>query len=310
MKKYVGIDVAKRTLQVATDTGDLEFQVTNDATGWAQLIQRLKACQEPIGRIVLEATGGYEQDILDTLAPLWDTVRLAPQRARAFAKAMGTTAKTDPIDARMLARMAAIIKDHPTPLTTAARQRLQCLSRRRDQLVQMRDDDRRRLHQSRDTFVTMSIKRQIRQLQTDITRMDKAISEQLKRDPSDNAKRLQTVKGFGAVGTTALIAFVPELGQVDSRTIAALVGLAPYDNSSGEKEHKRSIRGGRFHVRRALYMPTWSVVQHQSDFHERYQRLIERGKLPKVAITACMRVLLIRLNAMIRDQTEWIDHPI
>lgn len=305
MRTYAGIDVAKQTLQVAIDTSHENFQVPNTTQGHAELIRRLEACDPPIGKIVLEATGGYEQAVLDALCARWPIVRVAPQRARAFAKAMGTSAKSDPIDADMLAEMAGTIKDQPVAPQAAPQRHLKGMCKRRTQLVQTRDDERRRLKQATDAFIARSIKRQIRHLNEDIARTDKAISKQLDAEPSSTAKQVMAVKGLGPVTAATMVAMLPELGQLGRRQIAALVGLAPYDNSSGDKVGKRHIRAGRFYVRKALYMPTWNIIRYHKSFSDRYNRLIARGKLPKVAVTACMRVLLIRLNAMIRDQAEW-----
>lgn len=307
MTMFVGIDVSKATLAVALRPGDERFELGNDAAGHRALVKRLQGVS--IERIVLEATGGYERAVLAVLAEQWPVVRIAPHRARAFARAMGTLAKTDPIDAAMLAHLAQVI-DAPTVRSPSPdQQRLQALVQRREQLVQQRDDERRRLQQASDRFVQGSLKRHARQLAAEIVQVDRAIAQGVCALDAETARQLRAVPGIGVVTTATLLAFLPELGQLDRRQIAALVGIAPYNLDSGQRQGMRRIHGGRAGVRRVLYMATLSAIRTQAHLKARYLNLRERGKCAKVAIVACMRLLLVRLNAMIRDGSPWQMQP-
>ncbi|WP_369934171.1 transposase [Xanthomonas tesorieronis] len=179
------------------------------------------------------------------------------------------------------------------------------LVQRREQLVQQRDDERRRLHQATLAVVRECLIQQIGDLRRRLQRMNQAIKQVQHQLDDALARSLSAVPGIGEVTTASLIAYLPELGTLDRRQIAALVGVAPYNVDSGKHRGKRRIRGGRAPIRRVLYMACWSGVRTQASFKERYHQLRARGKPAKVAITACMRVLLIRLNAMARDRTPW-----
>lgn len=303
MSVFIGIDVAKAALVVAVRPTAEQFEVSNDAAGHRALVQRLQALA--VEKIVLEATGGYERAVMTALAATWPVVRVAPNRARAFATAMGRRAKTDPIDAAMLAHLAEVIEAPLVRVESAQQRLLQGLVHRRVQLVQQRDDERRRLPQACGKLVIASLKRQLRSLMTDIARLDKAIAQAVADTDATLARQLDAVPGVGPVTIATLIAFLPELGQLERREIAALVGVAPYNVDSGNKQGKRRIYGGRASVRRVLYMATWSAIHTQADLKCRYKDLRERGKCGKVAVVACMRLLLIRLNAMVRDGTAW-----
>lgn len=303
MPLFIGIDVAKANLAVAIRPTGEQFEVSNDLAGHQALAKRLRSL--PVERIVLEATGGYERAVMNALAGTWPVVRVAPHRARAFATAMGRIAKTDPIDAAMLAHLAEVTDAPPVRMESPAQRLLQSLVQRRGQLVQQRDDERRRLQQALGKTVLASLKRQLRHLMADITRLDKAIDHAVADIDSTLARQLDAVSGIGPVTTATLVAFLPELGRLDRRQIAALVGVAPYNMDSGGKQGKRRIRGGRATVRRMLYMATWSAIRTQPDLKKRYDELRTRGKCAKVAVVACMRLLLVRLNAMVRDGTEW-----
>lgn len=303
MSMFIGIDVAKASLAVAVRPSGERFEIANTAAGHKALAKRLRSL--PIERIVLEATGGYERAVMNALAGAWPVVRVAPHRARAFATAMGRIAKTDPIDAAMLAHLAEVIDAPPVRMESPEQQLLQGLVHRRGQLVQLRDDERRRLQQASGTTVLASLKRQLRSLAADIRRLDKAIAQAVVGIDSALARQLDAVPGIGPVTTATLVAFLPELGQLERREIAALVGVAPYNVDSGDKRGKRRIRGGRAGVRRVLYMATWSAIRTQIDLKSHYLALRARGKCAKVAVVACMRLLLVRLNAMVRDGTIW-----
>jgi transposase len=303
MTLWIGIDVSKATLSVCLLPQAQHLTLANTAEGHARLLALLHG--QCVGNVLLEATGGYERPLMRALAGAGLPVtRINPRRARAFAQAMGKTAKTDPIDAALLARMAALVCA-PCPALEPEREALRELVQRREQLVQQRDDERRRLHQARLAQVRDDLIAHIDQLRQRIRQIDQAIVQTQRRLDDDLSQRLRAVAGIGEVTAASLMAYLPELGRLDRRQIAALVGLAPYNLDSGQHAGKRRIRGGRASIRRVLYMACWSVIRVQPDFKARYQQLRQRGKCAKLAITACMRVLLIRLNAMVRDKTQW-----
>ena len=303
MSVFIGIDVAKATLAVAVRPDGERFEVGNDAAGHRALVQRLQAW--PVTRVLLEATGGYERGVRTALAAHWPVVCIAPHRARAFAQAMGRIAKTDPIDAAMLAHLAQVIDAPAAAAPSPSGRVLQDLVQRRDQLVRQRDHERRRLAQADTPLVTRSLQRQIKTLLREIARLDQAIAAAIEPTDASVAQLLRSVPGLGPVTTATLLAFLPELGQLGRRQIAALVGVAPYNVDSGQRQGVRRIRGGRATVRRVLSMATLSAIRCQPALKARYQSLRQRGKCAKVALVACMRVLLIRLNAMVRDATPW-----
>lgn len=303
MPLWIGIDVAKDTLAVCGVPAAALLALPNTADGHQALLTHLRG--QDVGNVLLEASGGYERALMGALAAERVPVtRINPRRARAFAVALGKTAKTDPIDAALLARMAELVCA-PSPAMEPEREALRALVQRREQLVAQRDDERRRLHEATLAFVRHDLIENIARLRGHIRKIAKAIVQARQRLDDDVSRRLLAVQGIGEVTAASLMAYLPELGRLDRRQIAALAGLAPYNADSGKHQGKRRIRGGRANIRRVLYMACWSVVRTQPAFNARYRRLRERGKCAKSAITACMRVLLIRLNAMIRDRTDW-----
>ena len=303
MNMYVGIDVGKAMLDVAWYPTQRHERFENNARGHKALLKAL--CRNAVEHIAIEATGGYERTILDALARAgYPVTRLASHRSRAYAMGMGKIAKNDQLDAHVLARMAATIT--PQPYVPASRERVDLadLVRCRQQLVSQRDDNRRRLAQA-----TLPAAR--RALQAMVDAADKQIAAI--GAPLDAAvcavdpnSRLQGVPGIGPVTAATLIAYLPELGQLDRKKIAALVGVAPYVDQSGRRDGPRRVRGGRWIVRRTLYMATWAAIRTKgSALRARYQALRARGKLAKVALVACMRSLITAINAMVRDQAEW-----
>lgn len=303
MTLWIGIDVSKATLAIHQLPAGQSLSVPNTADGHARLLECLHG--QPVANVLLEASGGYERRLMRTLAAAdLPVTRINPRRARAFADAMGKTAKTDPIDAALLARMAKLVQA-PSPAWEPEREALRDLVQRREQLVQQRDDERRRLHQARLPEVRNDLIAHIDQLRQRIGQLDKLIVQAQQQLDDDLSRRLCAIAGIGEVTAASLLAYLPELGQIDRHQIAALAGLAPYNVDSGQHTGKRRIRGGRAPMRRVLYMACLSVIRMQPDFKARYQQLRQRGKCAKVAIIACMRVLLIRLNAMVRDSTPW-----
>jgi len=303
MSLWIGIDVAKASLAVCVLPTKQSFSLANTPQGHAQLLARLEG--HVIGNILLEATGGYEQVLMAALAHAgYPVTRINPRRARAFAKAMGTLAKTDPIDAALLARMAELVRAPESPRPPQG-EALRALVQRREQLVEQRDGERRRLQQATLPAVRDDLREHIDQLQQRIRALDQAMVQSLGDLDAPLAQRLRAIPGIGPVTAASLVAYLPELGCLNRRQIAALAGLAPYNVDSGQHRGQRCIAGGRALIRRVLYMACLTVIRQQADFQQRYERLRARGKCAKVAITACMRVLLVRLNAMVRDQTEW-----
>ena len=303
MTLWIGIDVAKDTLAVCVLPQRQSLNFANSPQGHAQLLELLQG--PSVGNVLLEATGGYERALMGALANAQVPVtRINPRRARAFAMALGRTAKTDPIDAYLLARMAEQVQA-PAPAPQPERERLREWVLRREQLVRQHDDERRRLAQASFAEVQRDLKQHIAQLRERIARIDREIAQAQRQLDDTRARRLLAVPGIGPVTTASLLAYLPELGHLDRRQIAALVGLAPYNHDSGQRRGPRRIQGGRATIRRVLYMACWSVIRGQPDFRDRYQRLRLAGKRPKVALVACMRILLVRLNAMFRDGVEW-----
>jgi transposase len=307
MATYVGIDVSKATLAVYMHPEARSVTLPNTPEGFQRLVEWLP--RKGVENVLLEATGGYEREVMKALLVAGLPVtRVNPRRARAFAIAAGKTAKTDPIDAALLARMAELVKA-PACAPDPLREELRVLVQRREQLTQHRDDERRRLRQATLPWVRDSLIDAIGYLHKQIRQVERAIADIVSRLNDALSQQLSAIKGFGHVTVASLLAYVPELGQLDRRQIAALVGLAPYNTDSGQRTGKRSIRGGRAPIRRVLYMACWSIVRHQPHFKARYAQLRARGKCAKVALVACMRILIIRLNAMVRDQTEWRIDP-
>ena len=304
MFSCAGIDVAKDTLEVRINPQDVGASYLNTASDFLALIDWLKRYQ--VNRVLLEATGGYEREAMKALqAAGFEVLRINPRRAKNFAKAMGQHAKTDPIDARLLAQFAEVIKSPSNRITSPEQDNLRALVQQRENFVQQQSDDIRRLKTASVDRVKPCLQRHIDYLCQAIKLIEKLIRQSAQDLDSDKTARLCSVKGIGLVTAASLMAYLPELGEVGRHEIAALAGIAPYNDDSGKHEGPRHISGGRFAARRAMYMACWVVIQRQPEFKARYDALRQKGKCAKVALIACMRVLLIRLNAMIRDRTEW-----
>jgi len=303
---FAGIDVSKDDLEAQLDSKDAGINCPNTANGFPLLIDWLKSHQ--VRCVLLEATGGYERQVMKALqTDGFEVIRVNPSRARSFAKAMGQQAKTDPIDARLLAQFAATIKPPKTQPISPDQDDLRALVHQRENFVQQRSDDERRLKTAGSDAVKPLLKGHIDYLNKVIVLLDAQIRQSAESLDRKRVLRLCSVKGIGLITAASLMAYLPELGKVGRHEIAALAGLAPYNNDSGKQKGKRYISGGRFSVRRSLYMACWSVIRFQPEFNARYKALLDKGKCAKVALIACMRVLLIRLNAMIRDDSEWRD---
>lgn len=309
MTAYAGIDVSKATLQIALFPPSNNFTLPNSAEGLATAVSHLKACQ--VERVLVEATGGYEKLSVKLLANAGFKVQcINPSRARHFAQAMGKKAKTDPIDAQMLAMFASALEEKSLVVPDEAREQLAELVNQREVFVHQRDDNRRRIQQTQSPDVLNTYHELNATLQMLINKADRQIAEKTRHIDADLMERLHAVKGIGPVTIASLFCYLPELGDLNRAQVAALAGVAPYNNDSGAKRGKRRIYGGRAKVRRAAYMCALVMVRHNEDFKARYTRLRAAGKCAKVALVACMRVLLVRLNAMVRDGTPWRDQPV
>lgn len=305
MERFAGIDVAKDALEVFIRPDTIQKNFPNDEKGRTGLTRFLGKMEPSL--VVLEASGGYEIPVVEVLALRnLSVVVINPRQVRDFAKATGKLAKTDAIDAEVIARFGEVIRPEIRPLKDADAQRLQAFVTRRRQLVQMLTEEKNRLH-SAPSWTRTDIEAHIAWLTTCINTIGKDISTLIKKTPLWREKEdlLRTFKGIGPVNALTLLARLPELGQLNRKKIAALAGLAPINRDSGKYRGKRIIFAGRSDVRAALYMATLSAVSHNPAIRTFYQRLIHAGKLPKVALTACMHKVLIILNAMVRTNTPW-----
>lgn len=302
---YVGIDVSKRELDTAIDQEGVYWQTANDKKGIAVTVAKLKEIQPTL--IVVESTGGLEIRLLTALyeAEL-PFCRVHPGRVREFARSIGLLAKTDRLDARLLARFAEAVKPPVTSLPGEDEQRLSALLTRRRQVVEMLTAEKNRLGTA-PAATQDRISQHILWLQEERDKLDEEIDQFIDQTPTFRQKRdiLQSTPGVGPIVSAILLADLPELGQLSRQKIAALVGVAPFNNDSGPRRGKRRIFGGRAAIRSTLYMATLSSIQYNPAIQSFYQRLVARGKEKKVAIVACMRKLLTMLNAMIRDNNTW-----
>jgi transposase len=303
---YVGIDVAKEQLQVAVRPGGEAWSVTNDRPGLRDLVKRLAASKAAL--VVLEATAGMEMPVVAALAAAGlPVVAVNPRNAREFARATGRLAKTDIIDAHVLAQFGEALKPPLRPLPDAATQELNALVTRRHQLVEMLTAEKNRLAQAAAKAVRASILEHIRWLERRLADIDQDLAGSIRQTPvwREKDELLRSVQGVGPVLSTTLLAGLPELGALGRKQIAALVGVAPLNRDSGRHRGKRMVWGGRARVRAALYMGTLVATRFNPVIREFYERLLAAGKPKKVALTACMRKLLTILNAMARHNTPW-----
>lgn len=304
MFSAAGIDISKRYLDCCLQQSNHHFRLANDLEGISVLIPCL--FEKDVTRVLIEATGGYEKLLRHELDKAGiEVICINPKRVRQFADAMGMEAKTDKIDAQVLAEFAVSLKTYKALPFSLERDQLSEQIKQRDRFIQHRDDDKRRCQQSSTSVVIDRYQAHIDFLQVQIKEIERLIVQAMKDMDDQTAKRLMAVKGIGLVTAANLVCYLPELGTLGRGKIAKLIGVAPLNRDSGESSKPRYVRGGRGKVRRVLYMATWVIIRYDADFKARYERLRERGKCAKVAIMACMRVLIIRLNAMVRDGTSW-----
>ncbi len=307
--RFVGIDVSKARLDVAVRPDDVFFSVEHTFEGRAMLVSRLQGLAPTL--IVVEATGAIEQPLVDAFrdAPLRVAVVNARQ-VRNFARATGKLAKTDQIDAQVLALFAELIQPPLRDLPWADHRALEALIARRAQLVEMIVAERNRWHASHDTGVKAQIERHLLFLEEEQRIVEVQLDAAIMHDPVSKSKLelLLSVPGIGRITAWTLLSDVPELGHISGNQVAALVGVAPLNRDSGTLRGHRSIWGGRPTVRRVLYMAAMSARRHNSELRVVYERRVQAGRPQKVALVAVMRKLLIRVNAMLRSNTAWNAH--
>jgi transposase len=309
---YVGIDLAKQSFQAAADTDTdhaparFNLPCTYDDAGITQLLERLSALD--IELVVMEATGGLERKLAAELAEAGYAIAIInPRQARDFAKAKGTLAKTDKVDAQTLAELARILKPRAKPLASEKQLRLKDLVARRRQLMHMRTQETNRSYQAHQKDVQNDIKHSIRFLDRRIEKIEKEIARLIDSDSDwkNKSEILDSAPSVGPGTAHALLAEIPELGTLSKRQVASLAGLAPYTFESGQFKGQSHIWGGRAHARGALYMATLNASSHNPVISRFYQSLLAKGKKKIVALTACMRKFLTILNAMVRKGVRW-----
>lgn len=302
---YVGIDVSKARLDVSVVPQGETFSVSNDPAGIDALVTILRERGPTL--VVLEATGGYQNAAVGAMgAASLPVAVINPRQVRDFAKALGRLAKTDRIDALVLAQFAQAIRPEPRPLKSEQAEQLAALVTRRRQLVEMLVTEKNRLHSSARA-TQASIKEHIDWLKKRLNDIDRDLERAIRNSDVWREKEdlLRSVPGVGRVTATVLLAELPELGHLNRKQVAALTGVAPLNRDSGQMRGHRSIWGGRATVRAALYMATLVASKCNPVIRAAYARLLAAGKPKKVALTACMRKLLVTLNAMLRAKTPW-----
>jgi transposase len=304
---FVGIDVSKARLDIAMRPSGESESVSNDKAGIQTLIKGLGTIQPAL--IVLEATGGIERCVTRALASAeLPVVVVNPRQVRDFAKASGQLAKTDRIDALVLARFAQALRPSVRPLPDEVTLELRALIARRRQITEMIVAERNRLSVA-SKAVRKRIDAHLRWLEAELGHADKDLDQRIRQSPiwQENQDLLRSVPGIGPIVSRTLLAELPELGELNRRQIAALVGVAPFNCDSGRLQGRRAIWGGRASVRAVLYMAALVASRRNAVIRTLYQRLLKAGKARKVALVACMRKLLTILNAMIKHKTRWSE---
>lgn len=304
-KEFVGVDVSKDTLDVATYSSGQKWHFPNSEAGINQVIQALNGLIPAL--VVMEATGGYETPVAYALHRAGIPCAIVnPREVRDFAKATKKLAKTDTIDARVLAHFASAIKPEPRPLSDEQTQELEAILTRRRQVIKMITAERNRLHMARKPVIE-AIKAHIDYLEKELGRIDTDLRGRIEESPVQREKYelLQSAPGVGPNLSATLLIELPELGNLNRRQIAALVGVAPLNHDSGTMRGKRSPWGGRPQVRAVLYMATLVAARFNPVISQFYTRLCAMGKAKKVALVACMRKLLTILNSMLKHHVPW-----
>ena len=303
---FIGIDVSKTALDVAQWQQERVERYENNATGIIEVMQKLAALP-PVALIVVEASGGFEQTLVSELvAAAMPIVVVNPTRVRNFARALGQLAKTDKIDAQVIAHFAQSIRPAVRPLADNDQQFIKALVTRRRQLIDMQTAEKNR-RSSINPSLLPRLEKHIAWIETELAELESELEDWIDRNTHwrETRERLESVPGVGKVTSLTLLAELPELGSLTRQKIAALVGLAPFNRDSGRFRGRRHIFGGRSDARSVLYMAALSGIRYNPFLKAFYDRLIANGKLFKVAITACMRKLLTILNAIVRDGSFW-----
>jgi len=306
---FVGIDVSKAWLDIALHESDACWRAKNDDQGIGTLVEKLKQLAPAL--VLLEATGGFEMLLVAELANAGLPVVVSnPRRVRAFARSTGRLAKTDKLDAKLLAHFAAAVRPPLRTLPSAEEQQLTGLLTRRRQIVDMLTVEKNRLHTVRPALQS-DIEEHISWLKEKLSKLDDDIDLFIQATPLWKEKDtiLRSVPGVGRVTSSTLLAMLPELGKLNRQQIAALVGVAPVNKDSGRKQGKRRVYGGRADVRSVLYMAALAAKRYNPVIRKFYERLVKQGKEKKVALTACMRKLIVILNAMLRTNQPWRTLP-
>jgi len=302
---FIGIDVAKTRLDVAVRPTDQQWQVTYTEKGIQELVEQITELHPTL--VLLEASGGLELPMVAALAVAnLPVVVVNPRQVRDFARATGKLAKTDALDAQVLAHFAEAIRPPPRSLPDTETQSLTALVARRNQVMSMLVAEKNRLRTSRPP-VSERIQLHIDWLEQELDEIDRDLKEMLRNSPVWREKEnlLRTVPGVGPQLAISILAYLPELGTLNRKRVAALVGVAPFNRDSGALRGKRAVWGGRSRIRAALYMAALVASRHNPVISAFYQRLLAAGKAKKVALTACMRKLLVILNAMLKHHSSW-----
>jgi transposase len=308
---FVGIDVSKATLDVAVLPTGESWSVPNTEQGIADLVGRLRQLPPP-KLVLMEATGGLERQALGTMAAAgFSAMAVNPRNVRDFAKSIGRLAKTDAIDAHVLALFADRIRPEWRPLPDEDTQALEALLVRRRQIVEMITAEKNRLGATPSRRVQKEIREHIKWMERQLHITDYDLDQAIKNSPvwKEKVDLLKSVPGVGRVMIATCLSQLPELGALDRKQIAALVGVAPFNRDSGTLRGRRTTWGGRASVRGVLYMATLTATRFNPAIRAFYERLRAAGKLPKVALVACMRKLLTILNTMLRERTPWNHSP-
>lgn len=304
-KNYIGIDVSKHKLDVALSSIDTPLLISNNEDGLKELIKHLPSKKNSL--IILEASGGYEKYAANYLRKKKFKVAVVnAKRVRDFAKACGKLAKTDSIDAFMIMMFGKTFNPAPQELGSEEDTNREWCINRRSQLVRMLALEKQYAEQSPD-FIKKSINKHLAYLEKELALIEEKLIEQFNQDPDlkDKLTRLDEIKGVGIITAMNILIHLPELGTLTAKEVSSLTGVAPFNQDSGKYRGVRKISGGRAQVRGALYMAILTAVRCNPAIKKFYDRLIEKGKLKKVAMVACMRKLIITMNAMLRDGTSW-----
>lgn len=307
--KTVGVDISKAHLDVHELPSGQSRRFPNNAAGFQALATWIGP---EVKSVVYESTGPWHRALEKALAGRLPLARVNALRARRFAQALGQEAKTDAVDARVLAQMGAALQLRRVDATSSTQRKLEELTSARDGLVKDRTMARNRSHQALHPLVKRHLQQRLAQVERQIRAVDREIRKLLDSDPTlaRKAEVLSSIPGLGPVTVAGLITQLPELGKIDSKAVASLAGLAPVARESGTWKGHRFIRGGRHRVRRMLYMAALSAIRHNPDYVQKYRQLRERGKAPKVALTAIMRKMVVLANVLLEQDRLWIPRPV